>query len=65
MPNERVFWADGINGGKGGYYFRAGGLAAFIKRCEEDGFTVAGIAFDLDDPNLCQLILQPKEAKTR
>lgn len=64
MSGERVFWADGSGGGKGGYYFRTVGLVPFIKRCEEQkGWKVVGIAFDMDEDNLCQLIIeQPSEA---
>lgn len=55
---ERVFWTEGSVGGKGGYYFRTHGLGAFIKRCEETTGKVVGIAFDEDDDNLCQLIIE-------
>ena len=58
--SERVFWADGSSGGNGGYYFRTHGLGAFIKRCDEQVGKVVGIAFDTDDENICQLIIEPK-----
>jgi hypothetical protein len=59
--SERVFWADGSVGGKGGYYFRTHGLGAFIKRCEAEVGKVVGIAFDMDDENICQLIIEQSE----
>lgn len=63
MASERVFWSEGSVGGKGGYYFRTHGLGKFIKRCEVQVGKVVGIAFDEDDDNICQLIIeQPTEA---
>lgn len=60
--SERVFWIDGATGGTGGYYFRTHGLGAFIKTCEEKVGKVVGIAFDADDDNICQLIVEKNPA---
>lgn len=57
--DQRVFWDDSGKCGKGGYFFRTPGLAPFIKKVEEStGKRVIALRFDLDEPNLIELVVE-------
>ena len=54
---KKVFWIDGFEGeAKGGYYFRAFGLAKFFKQLEADRKEV--VALEFDDSNNVNVIIK-------
>ena len=54
---KKVFWIDSFEGeAKGGYYFRAFGLAKFFKQLEANGKEV--VALEFDDSNNVNVIIK-------